>query len=830
MLSSKPTRVPVCYSWPTVTRSPQLPWTKPFSPPLPRNGSACMWNTRLLFRERLLAGRDAQLERAVVTSDVFGDALKRMRLLAIHDCHFVEIQAADPHLVAAKVAGFDTAVFGIEDVAVHPLLFELPDQNLLVATTKFSQFVTARYAPQDAIQVIWSMVLAWLQPGKQVPRLDWTPTVRPTYSRDAPLPADAARRAVVRGIDWHTNARLLMHASWKDEYEKGRREGRIPSANPVGPAPDPQWPAGDGQHGLLEGVSSRVQYDGRQPVRWWLRTDSIGESALAFALRSRLDGDPRSGRIAENLVDWVYLTSGLFQSDPAQADFGLLHWAPDNTSLYGDNDVKAILGCIGTAALRETDRWDEPLLQNILGNYRTTGSYGFRGSALNDSQLLSRGWQHYWRSRTLHFAPHYEAWIWATYLWLYDKTGYEPLLARTRSAIGRMMAAYPGQWRWTNGIQQERGRMLLTLSWLIRVDDRPEHRAWLQRLADDMRNCQDATGAIREELGPAGHGTLRPPESNAEYGVNEASLIQNNGDPVADLLYTCNFALLGLHEAQAATGLAQYQEMADRLAEFLVRVQILSDEHPELDGGWFRAFDFHRWDYWGSNADSGWGAWSIEAGWTQAWIPTVLAMRELNVNLWELSKNSRVVRHWETTRKRMLPDAALVDLSSMRVVHAALGKPVTLTTPPDARYFGGGAAGLTDGDVGKADHSGLEWLGFEGPDLDATINLGAPTPLTRLTANFLQSTTVGIFLPTQVEFAVSDDSRSFRTVAIIKPDVSDQASGPSIHRVSTDALEVTARFVRVRTRNMGVIPPWHSAAGRKAWLFVDEISVHSRGE
>ena len=25
----------------------------------------------------------------------------------------------------------------------------------------------------------------------------------------------------------------------------------------------------------------------------------------------------------------------------------------------------------------------------------------------------------------------------------------------------------------------------------------------------------------------------------------------------------------------------------------------------------------------------GWGAWSIETGWTQAWIPTVLAMREL---------------------------------------------------------------------------------------------------------------------------------------------------------------------------------------------------------
>ena len=602
--------------------------------------------------------RRTHLERAVVASDVFGKSLAKMRLLAIHDCQFVEVDAANAYLVAAKVAGFDSAVFGIKDVKTHPLLFEHPNRNILVSTTKLSQFVTARYAPQDGLQAIWNMVLCWLQPGVEIPKLDWTPTVRPTYTQEAKLPADAVRKAIVRGIDWHTNARMLIHASWKDEYDKGRREGRIKPANPVAPGPDLRWPAGDGEFGVLEGVSSRIRYDGRQPVRWWLRSDCNGESSLAFALRSRLDGDQRSRRIAANLLDWVYFNSGLFQNDPAKANFGLIRWAWDSASLYGDNDVKAILGCIGTAALLDTDRWDEVLVKNILGNYRTTGIHGFRGAALNNDQLLTRGWQHYWQARTIHLAPHYQAWIWATYLWLYDKTGYEPLLDRTRNAIGTMMAAYPDRWRWTNGIQQERGRMLLTLAWLVRVDDRPEHRAWLKLMADDMRKCQDASGAIREELGPPGHGSLRPPVSNAEYGLREASLIQENGNPVADLLYTCNFAFLGLHEAHAATGVRQYRDMADRLAEFLVRVQVRSDKHPELDGGWFRAFDFNRWDYWGSNADSGWGAWSIEVGWTQAWIPTVLAMRELNVNLWDLSKKSRARAGWEKTRKLMLPEPA----------------------------------------------------------------------------------------------------------------------------------------------------------------------------
>ncbi|MCP4855525.1 MAG: hypothetical protein GY903_13625 [Fuerstiella sp.] len=50
--------------------------------------------------------RRTRLERAVVASDAFGQALEKMRLLAIHDCHFVETTAADPYLVLARVAGY----------------------------------------------------------------------------------------------------------------------------------------------------------------------------------------------------------------------------------------------------------------------------------------------------------------------------------------------------------------------------------------------------------------------------------------------------------------------------------------------------------------------------------------------------------------------------------------------------------------------------------------------------------------------------------------------------------------------------------------------------
>jgi len=610
--------------------------------------------------------RRTALENVVATSGAFGPHLREMQILAVHDCHLVEVAAESPLLVAAKVAGFDTAVFGLVGVTPHPILFEHPAHGVLVATTKLSQFITARYAPKLAMQAVWSLVLRWLQPGFPPPHLDWVSTVRPTLRRDEPVAAGAAVQAVVRGIDWHTRARMLLSAAGHEEYLRLRASGQVDPANPVGPAPDGRWPVGDGDYGVMEGANSRIAHDGSQLIRWNLRCDSNGETALAFALRARLDGDARSRRVAGNLLDWVYGRSGMFQTDPGKATYGLVHWAPDNgQALYQDNDVKVILGGIGTAGVLGTDRWDEALARNILANFRTTGRHGYRGMRLESPELLAAGWRKYWQAETVLHQPHYEAWMWAVYLWLYDQTRYAPILERIRPAIRRTMAAYPDGWRWTNGIQQERGRMLLTLAWLVRIDDTAEHRAWLRLIAADIERAQDACGAIREELGALANGDFRPCQSNAEYGTNEAPLIQRNGDPVADLLYTCNFAFLGLHEAAAATGEPQYARMADRLAEFLVRIQVRSEAHPELDGGWFRAFDFHQWEYFGSNGDAGWGAWAIEVGWTQAWIPTVLALRELRTSLWDLSRGSTIGRRFDAIRREMLPDADVTPTASV---------------------------------------------------------------------------------------------------------------------------------------------------------------------
>lgn len=179
--------------------------------------------------------------------------------------------------------------------------------------------------------------------------------------------------------------------------------------------------------------------------------------------------------------------------------------------------------------------------------------------------------------------------------------------------------------------------MLLPLAWLVRVHDIPEHRGWLERIARDLLSFQDESGAIWEELGSEGEGQYGPLKSNKAYGTGEAPLLQQNGDPVADLLYTTNFAFLGLHEAAAATHHPDYIRAEEMLVKFLCRIQVRSEKHPELAGGWFRAFDFGRWAFWTSGSDWGWGPWSIETGWTQSWITAVLGMRHLRISLWELT-------------------------------------------------------------------------------------------------------------------------------------------------------------------------------------------------
>lgn len=598
-------------------------------------------------------------ERAVVSSDAFGEALPRLRILGVHGCRAIPARSGRPDIVLARVAGFDTALFGLPE-RTWPLLYE-PDDGLIVATTKLSSFVAGRYAPTDAWAEVWRHILCGLMPGVRIPALRWTPTVAPAYARDARLPAHAETSALRRAIEWFFRARMLVHPDWAHVYDADAAAWH----ERIGPAPRSTWPCGDGSLGVLEGFDSAIGWDGSQRVRWWRRNDCNGEAAGAFALAARALKRPDLRKVAGNVGDHLYERSILShgkRADPANPAYGLIGWNDvtryhgdmDGYGVYyGDDQARSMLGMMLAASELKTDRWDRRLIRCLLANLRLTGVHGFQPNRIDTAPLEANGWRAYADSPAMSFSPHYQSYMWACYLWAYRQSDHRPFLDRAATGIRHMMEAYPDRWQWVGSRQIERSRMLLCLAWLVRVADTPEHRAWLRRIADDLLAAQDPSGGIYELLGAPGSNQLPPPASNEAYGTAEIPIIQTDDDRACDMLYACNFAAIGLHEAAAATGDPAYAVASDRLCAFLVRAQVRSRARPELDGAWFRAFDLKRWDYWASSGDAGWGAWCIESGWTQTWIGITLSLRRLKTSLWDATARSGVGRYLEEERRGM---------------------------------------------------------------------------------------------------------------------------------------------------------------------------------
>ncbi|MBN1641892.1 MAG: hypothetical protein JXA09_11720 [Anaerolineae bacterium] len=590
-----------------------------------------------------------QWERLVVSSGFFEPELARGAILAQHGCWFLRLgvsaaaqeghalwapeggdcdapmtgpravgdeaevagRAPDvlqtgtlPLLAIARVAGYDRAVYGLPPDA-QPVLLALPGCPVLLAGTSLSRFVRARYGPQLAWRVIWERLLTWLDPGAELPALVWTPTVRVQAGPEAPFTAQDERRAFDRALGWFRE-QVVYSIDWKK--------------------------------GAIEGFESAIDHEGRQKRRPWSRGDCTAETGMVLAHHWSLTKDPDSRLLATQILDYVWSAPDYLQGDPGSPAYGLSNWYERGPVFYGDDNARVVIPTLVSGQLLADDRWDVHALRCLLANLRTTGRLGFRRNRIDLRDLVEqeRGWALFYDEETLSYAPHYQAYLWAAYLLAYALTGFGGFRDRTLTAIRMTMDIYP-RWRWTNGLTQEMARMLLPLAFLVRIEDTVEHRGWLAQVSTDLLAHMQPCGAIREALGPAESGRYGPPASNGAYGTTEAPLIQANGDPACDLLYTANYALVGLHEAAAATGERRLHEAEGRLARFLGRIQVRSESHPYLDGAWMRSFDYERWEYWGSSADAGWGAWCVESGWTNTWIASVLAMRQRGQNLFDLA-------------------------------------------------------------------------------------------------------------------------------------------------------------------------------------------------
>ncbi|MCR6722172.1 MAG: hypothetical protein NVV59_18205 [Chitinophagaceae bacterium] len=583
-----------------------------------------------------------KLERGVVFNSFFGKSLPAMSIVGANGVYLIDLPVKNPILVNAKIAGFDHAQFGLANTPYHSLLFQ--QDNALIATTSLSNYKTGRFGPSASWKIVWEKMLTWLNNDKPVALNAFSQDPLPMYQKDEPLPANAGKTAVAKGADWLWKARLFIHPSWEEEQMQQYQPKNGDPNLFFGPPISADMLQGDGSRGIMEGHGSTIYHDGTQDYRYFIRADVQGESAFLLATAGKLLGRTQFNETAEKLLDYLFYTSGFrgaARNNKDSSSYGLISWANTHPgTFFNDDNARCILGAIGASSFMDNERWNKFITENILANFRTSSKQGFQGNALDQRDIEKNGWKFYYDRDFVNLHPHFESWMWACYLWLYDKTKFQPLLDKAKTGIRLMMDAYPEKWKTQNGTQQERARMVLPLAWLVRIENTAEHRKWLDDVVSKLLEYQESFGAIREELGSESSDTHKIlVTSNDAYGKNEASLIAVNGDPVADMLYTCNFFYFGLNEAAHATGNPKYFKALDSLSDFLIRIQSNSQKHQDLDGAWFRAFDFGRWDYWASNADNGWGAWSTLTGWIQSWIVGTNVLWQNKQSYWDATKN-----------------------------------------------------------------------------------------------------------------------------------------------------------------------------------------------
>lgn len=158
-------------------------------------------------------------------------------------------------------------------------------------------------------------------------------------------------------------------------------------------------------------------------------------------------------------------------------------------------------------------------------------------------------------------------------------------------------------------------------------------------------------------------------------------------------------------------------------------------------------------------------------------------------------------------------------------VNLAAGAKITFSTPLPKPYDRLGASALTDGLFGGATYKD-SWIGWEGIDVDITIDMGKPTEIHSIETDFLQQLGAWILQPLSVAYSTSLDGTNWnehprhRLGEDRNPKVKFEAV------TETFAEMQTVRYIKVSIEGAKQCPGWHYGVGNPCWFFLDEITVN----
>jgi hypothetical protein len=155
----------------------------------------------------------------------------------------------------------------------------------------------------------------------------------------------------------------------------------------------------------------------------------------------------------------------------------------------------------------------------------------------------------------------------------------------------------------------------------------------------------------------------------------------------------------------------------------------------------------------------------------------------------------------------------------------ATRRAVTFSTPYHAKYSASGDGTVLDGEYGSLAFRDGKYLGFDGKNVEFTIDLEEGTAVSTVTPHFLVSVDDGIHAPLSVEAWTSADGDDWLHLGRAENPEGSKHGEPYHLDVPVDGSSRDARFVRVVVGSPIVISNEFLFGGTDAWIFIDEVLV-----
>jgi len=140
-------------------------------------------------------------------------------------------------------------------------------------------------------------------------------------------------------------------------------------------------------------------------------------------------------------------------------------------------------------------------------------------------------------------------------------------------------------------------------------------------------------------------------------------------------------------------------------------------------------------------------------------------------------------------------------------------------------YMADGPETLLDGIEGTTNWRKGGWMGYQGTDFEAVIDLKKEIEISSVSANFLQDARPWILMPKNMKVYISADGKNFQFSGEVATKTDPEDEKVQIEKFEVKFNPVKARYVKVVAENYGKLPDSHTSAGEPAYIFVDEIVV-----